>query len=531
MQAIQNPILRGFNPDPSIIRVGEDYYIATSTFEWFPGIQIHHSTDLVHWNVVTHPLNRVSQLDMKGVPDSCGVWAPCLSYKNGTFYLVYSNVKSFHGLWKDTPNYVVTTNDLLGDWSEPVYLGSAGFDGSMFHDEGGKSWFLAMLTDHTDHSNFFGGIVMQEFDESEAKLVGEQFYLTKGTELGCTEGPHLYKKDGYYYLLLAEGGTEYEHAITIMRSKEITGPYELHPSNPILTSWNNPKLELQKSGHGCFVEAQNGDWYVVFLVGRPLTERGRCTLGRETAIEEIIWKEGWPYLKHGGNEPRISIPALDFKPTSVKEFPKRVQFSTEKLDVNFQSLRIPIEESWCSLKEREGFLRLRGRESLSSTHEQSLVARRVQAFHVEASTKLEFTPENFHQMAGLVFYYNTGNFYYLNVSTPKLGNGKQISIISSDVFRMKKHNKIIDVSDQKSIVLRGEMNMDSLQFSFSTDEGNTFQNIGEILDASILSDDYVCQSKEAYEPAFTGTFVGIACQDLAHQKAEAFFEWFQYQEL
>ena len=132
MKTIQNPIIRGFNPDPSILRVGDDYYIVTSTFEWFPGYQIHHSRDLRHWKLVARPLCRVSQLDMLGVPDSCGVWAPCLTYNDGTFYLLFTNVRSFDGEWKDMPNYLVTTGDILGDWSDPIYLNSSGFDASFF---------------------------------------------------------------------------------------------------------------------------------------------------------------------------------------------------------------------------------------------------------------------------------------------------------------------------------------------------------------------------------------------------------------
>ena len=168
---IQNPILKGFNPDPSIIRVANDYYIATSTFEWFPGVQIHHSRDLMHWQLITRPLNRRSQLDMLGVPDSCGVWAPCLSYHQGTYYLVFSNVKSFDGVWKDTPNYLVTTQDIRGDWSEPIFLNASGFDGSLFHDENGRKWYTSMLLDHRK-GKFFGGIILQEYDAQAEKLVG-----------------------------------------------------------------------------------------------------------------------------------------------------------------------------------------------------------------------------------------------------------------------------------------------------------------------------------------------------------------------
>ncbi|MEM8485765.1 MAG: glycoside hydrolase family 43 protein [Bacteroidota bacterium] len=306
MATIKNPILKGFNPDPSIVRVEDDYYIATSTFEWFPGVQLHHSKDLVNWRLLGRPLDRVSQLDLSGIPDSCGVWAPCLSYYNGTFYLVYSNVKSFDGRWKDTPNYLVTATNINGPWSEPIYLNSIGFDGSLFHDSDGRKWYLSMRIDHRQ-KDFFGGIVMQAYDAAAGALVGEVFTLTQGTDLGSTEGPHLYKKDGFYYLLLAEGGTEYGHAVTIMRAREITGPYTPHPENPLLTARNNASLPLQKAGHGDFVETQEGDWYIAFLVGRPLTERGKCILGRETAIERVVWRDGWPFLA-AGNEPREQVP-------------------------------------------------------------------------------------------------------------------------------------------------------------------------------------------------------------------------------
>ena len=262
MSTIENPILRGFNPDPSIVRVGEDYYIATSTFEWFPGVQIHHSRDLKHWELIERPLDRVSQLDLKGVPDSCGVWAPCLSYSDGVFYLVFSNVQSFDGPWKDTPNYLVTANDIHGPWSEPIFLSASGFDGSLFHDDDGSKWYMSMVNDHRIDDGF-GGIILQEYDSEAKQLVGDVHYLTAGTELGLTEGPHIYTKEGFYYLLLAEGGTEYGHAATIMRSESITGPYEAHPGNPIVTSRDNAALELQKAGHASIVQTQLDDWYIV----------------------------------------------------------------------------------------------------------------------------------------------------------------------------------------------------------------------------------------------------------------------------
>jgi len=508
---IKNPILRGFNPDPSIVRVGEDYYIATSTFEWFPGVQIHHSRDLRNWQLVARPLNRLSQLDMRGNPDSCGVWAPCLTYDDGVFYLVYSNVRSFQGVWKDTPNYLVTTTDILGDWSEPIFLTASGFDGSMFHDNDGRKWLLCMLLDHRK-GKFFGGIVMQEYDSKRQRLIGKQYHIFDCTELGITEAPHLYKRNGWYYLITAEGGTEYGHAVTLARSRSIFGPYEVHPENPIITAANHPKNPLQKAGHADLVETQNGDWYAVFLVARPLTERGRCTLGRETAIERVEWrKDDWLYLATDGKEN------------------ERDDFDKSSFNIHFQSLRVPIDESWLSLSERAGYLRMYGRESLSSLHRQSLVAQRVQDFRVEASTCVEFEPTHFQQMAGLVFYYNTYHYMYVHLMGDE-ADRKLLQIIVCDKYEMTEIlDEPIDVTGAKRVYLKGVFDHADIQFYYAIQENN-WQNVGGVLDGSILSDDYVRDEENRYRPAFTGVFVGLCCQDLTGQGLQADFDWWEYRE-
>lgn len=525
---MKNPILKGFNPDPSIIRVGDDYYIATSTFEWFPGVQIHHSKDLQNWKLVGRPLNRMSQLNMVGNPDSCGVWAPCLSYHDGVFYLVYSNVRSFDGVWKDTPNYLVTTKDILGDWSEPIYLGSSGFDGSLFHDDDGRKWFTCMIVDYRK-GTFFGGIVIQEYSEKEQRLIGKQHHIFECTDLGCTEAPHIYKRNGYYYLITAEGGTEYGHAITIARSKTLLGEYELHPENPIISAREVPENYLQKAGHGDLVATQNGDWYVVFLVGRPLTERGRCTLGRETAIEEMEWRaDDWIYPKHN-RVPRFEIPSPNLSVHPFEKEATKDHFYKEKLNIHFQSLRVPITNDWCSLTARKGFLRLYGRESLSSFHYQSLIARRVQSFHIQASTCIEFEPTTFQQMAGLVCYYNTSHFHYLHLMGDESGHRKFLNIITYDNFEMTELEEYVEVSDYQRIFLKADSNRDKIQFYFATTE-NDWQPIGSVLDGSILSDDYV-RGLGLYRPAFTGAFVGLCCQDLSGQNHFADFDWFEYREL
>ena len=529
-RTIQNPIIRGFNPDPSILRMGDDYYIVTSTFEWFPGYQIHHSRDLRHWQLVARPLNRVSQLDMLGVPDSCGVWAPCLTYHEGVFYLLFTNVRSFDGAWKDMPNYLVMTDDILGDWSDPIYLNASGFDASFFHDDDGRTWLTNMLMDHRDNK-FFGGIVLQEYDKKQQKLVGDIHYIFAGTELGRTEGPHIYKRNGYYYLLVAEGGTGYHHAMTLARSRQITGPYEVHPQNPILTAKNNPDLYLQKTGHGDLVQTQDGEWYAVFLASTPQTRYGRCILGRETAIEKVKWcHDDWLYLTCGGNEPRADVEAPNLPDYCFEPIPTRLDFNTKEINIHFQSLRVPMTDDWVNLTDRPGYLRLYGRQSLSSTFQQSLIARRVQAHHIETATCVEFEPITFQQMAGLVCYYNTYHYHYLHIYGNDDGTKKYVGIITCDKYNTVGPFAQVDVTGIARIYLKADFIGYDLQFYYAIEEGE-WQNIGPILDGSILSDDYVKDVHVRYRPCFTGAFVGLCCQDLSGQGLHADFDWFEYREL
>ena len=523
---IKNPVLPGFNPDPSILRVNDDYYIATSTFEWFPGVQIHHSRDLVHWKLIARPLNRLSQLNMAGNPNSCGIWAPCLSYCNGTFYLIYTDVKTFRGIFKDAHNYLVTTNDILGDWSDPVYLNSSGFDPSLFHDDDGRKWLLNMLWDHRRNKHPFGGILLQEYSEKEHKLVGPVRNIFHGTSITKVEGPHLYRHNGYYYLMTAEGGTVFRHAVTMARSRDIAGPYEIDPQNPVLTSYDDPTLELQKAGHASLVETQNGEWYLAHLCGRPLPSRGRCILGRETAIQKVTWtSDGWLRLEDGGNGPRVVVKAPDLPEHKWPEENPRDDFDSEKLNIHFQFLRVPLTEESLSLTERPGFMRLKGGESLSSHHHQSLVVRRQQAFSYTAETRLEFNPETFQQMAGLVCIYDNTSFYYLHVTRDEiLGTCLDVMTCIAGNFDSPLPEKI--KIQEQGCYLRVDVDYDKLRFSYSGN-GEDWTFVGPDFDASTLSDDFDAGGGDAH---FTGTFVGLCCQDLSGRRKPADFDYFEYRE-
>jgi len=361
---IRNPILRGFNPDPSIVRVGDDYYIAVSTFEWFPGVQIHHSRDLKNWRLLSRPLTRASQLNMLGDPDGCGLWAPCLTHADGKFWLIYTDVKRYGrttvggasgASLRDFHNYLVTADAIDGEWSDPIHLNSSGFDPSLFHDDDGKKWLVNQLWDHRPGKNRFAGIVLQEYSPAESRLIGERRVIFEGTTAGLTEAPHLYKRDGWYYLVTAEGGTGWNHTMTMARSRTIDGPYELHPDAYVLTSRYKPHAELQRAGHADLVETQDGDTYAVYLCGRPLPNRGRCVLGRETAIQRLVWGEdGWPRTLDGSGDPTLETPAPSLPEQAWPVAPARADFDDPELPIDFQWLRTPWPDEIFSLTAKPG---------------------------------------------------------------------------------------------------------------------------------------------------------------------------------
>ncbi len=528
---ITNPILPGFNPDPSICRVGDDYYIATSTFEWFPGVQIHHSRDLVNWTLVARPLNRRSQLDMLGCPDSCGIWAPCLTYCDGLFYLIYTNVRRFDGNFKDAPNYLVTCDRVDGNWSEPVYLNSSGFDPSLFHDDDGRKYLINMVWDHRDSRNRFGGILLQEYSVREQKLIGPVHNIFKGTARGLTEGPHLYRIDGDYYLLTAEGGTGYEHAMTFARAKQLLGPYEVDPAPHFVTAKDAPDNLLQRTGHGDIVQTPEGDWYAVHLCGRPMSLHGGrkkcCPMGRETAIQKLVrTEEGWFALAQGGTLSQLAVPAPMAVEVSDTHGLRHCTFDSPQLPIEFQWLRVADPSEFMSLTDNPGKLRLYGRESLGSLYLSALIARRQQHFSFTATTQVTFAPNNFQQMAGLVCYYNAHKFHYLYLSTDDdLGCHLGIMSCTGDPtlavqFPIEPRRVALGTT---SVHLRADVAYEKLQFFWSED-GEAWHPIDCELDYSFISD----EAGKGEGANFTGAFVGMCCQDMSGQGLPADFDYFTY---
>ncbi len=537
MARVENPILPGFHPDPCLVRVGEFYYVATSTFEWWPGVRIHRSCDLVQWELAGYALTRRSQLDLRGVPDSGGVWAPALSHAHGLFWLVYTNTRGLNGPYKDLRNYLVTAPRVEGPWSDPVELNASGFDPSLFHDDAGRAWLLNQLWRPSTGVDAFAGIVLQEFSLTERRLIGEPKNIFRGSALGITEGPHLYRKDGFYYLVTAEGGTGWNHAATVARSRTIDGPYELSPHHPLLTSSDEPANPLQKSGHASFVQTPAGEWFIAHLCSRPVGARRRCLLGRETALQRLDWPAGdWPRLAGGGHAPRAFVEiggSADADRTAPSCLPTFTDdFSVAALDPRWNTLREPADASWSSLDERPGWLRLRGRSSLLSAFDQSLVGFRLLHQRCRVATRLEFSPRSFQQCAGLALFYNAANFYYAAVSASDAGR-RELRLIACDNRRWRDDLVApLPLPPTGAIELSAQLAGETLRFFFSLNSaaadpaGGPPQPLGPVLDATTLSDDHAIDGGVGW--AFTGPFAVLCAQDSSDLKISADFDWFRY---
>lgn len=286
MLTYENPIIPGFYPDPSVCRVGEDYYLVNSSFEFFPGVPLWHSRDLLHWEQIGHVLTRDSQLPLENCRTSGGIYAPTIRWRDGRFYMITTNVSN-------GGNFFVWTDDIRGEWSEPVYIDQGGIDPSLFWDDDGTVYYTGTHSDESGRP----GIGMFPVDLETGKRLGETKIIWYGTGGKCPEGPHLYKINGWYYLMIAEGGTEYGHMETIARSRSVWGPYESCPHNPIVTHRNaHREVEFHAVGHADLVEAPDGKWWMVCHAIRPSIFMLHHT-GRETMLLPVEWDEnGWPVV-------------------------------------------------------------------------------------------------------------------------------------------------------------------------------------------------------------------------------------------
>jgi xylan 1,4-beta-xylosidase len=503
---IQNPILKGFCPDPSIIRVKDDYYIATSTFEWWPGVRLWHSKDLKNWEQKTSPLNRESQLNLRGIPSSGGIWAPDLSYNNGTFFLIYTVVTTHKIPFYNTHNYLVTAKNIDGPWSEPVYLQSRGFDPSLFHDQDGKTYVITMV-------NGFKGIILQEYSLTSQTLVGEISYILTTSYASKTEGPHLYHFDDYYYLVVAEGGTGINHQVSVLRSKTLRGTYVRNPNNPLITSVGF-STSLRKAGHGSIVQTQEGEYYLAYLCARTIPSSNLTPLGRETALARIILhKNGWFSLATGTQSPATTVAM----PTGLREWKCPQEPDTEYF---CNETHLPLW--WSTLRTKrdddiafDGLnLILHGRESLNSLQDVTLIAKRCIYHNFSAETRLSFNPHEATEAAGISYFYNTENFIALVQSVDE---EKRDCIVLITNQNGTIHTDSIPVSIKHSITFKLDIQNGYVHCYYATEDDEVYHPLSSCIDASCISDEKA--------KGFTGAQIALYCHDMTGQRSASKFEY------
>jgi xylan 1,4-beta-xylosidase len=507
-RTISNPVLRGARPDPSILRVEDEYYLATSTFEWYPGVRLHRSRDLVTWTSLGGALDETRLLDLSGCPDSGGVWAPNLTYADETFFLVYSNVSTYAGGFTDCPNYVVTAPSIEGPWSDPVLLHARGFDASLVHD-GDESWLINLAHDWRPGHSGSLGLEATRFDRATCRLIGESERIVLPEKSGWIEGPNLYRIGDWYYLLTADGGTGYDHQVTVARSRDLHGPYERDPHGPLITARDHPDLPLQKAGHGSLVRTQMGEWYLAYLVARPQSQRGPCILGRETALAQITWTDdGWPRVPTG--LPSLTVPAPDL--------PAADQDPDPDPGPQWSTLRRPASEEWISWAEdaSQSHVRLRGGRSPGSLLGASLVARPADSPRCGFEATIDYAPRGIQHLAGITAYYNSENWYFLHVTADDDGR-RVLRVARSDHGRVT-----IDELEQQPVPgerLHLGLDLDGAELTFRFDTGDSddgWQRIGAAYDATVLSDEHAVVIDDGLirSLGFTGTFLGLWAWDL-----------------
>ncbi|RAJ10259.1 glycoside hydrolase family 43 protein [Arenibacter echinorum] len=529
----KNPILPGFYPDPSICRVGDDYYIVNSSFSFFPGIPIFHSKDLSNWKQIGHVLDRPSQLNLTDEWMSAGLYAPSLRYHEGTFYLINTLMGAKEG--KQGGNFYVTAKNAAGPWSDPIWLDEIdGIDPSFFFDNDGKAYIVnnGPVADGKPRYSGHRSVWLQEFNLKTQKPIGKRVELLNGgidpsTNPIWIEGPHLFNKDGFYYLLCAEGGTGIEHREVILRSKNIWGPYEVGKDNPILTQFGLPenrKNPVTCTGHADFVDTPDGDWVSVFLGCQPY-EGEHFNTGRQTFILPVEWKKGkWPMILEKGKSVPFDV-SLPLKPAegkvSFQDYSSdwKDDFDSLKLNFEWNFIRTP-KEKWYNID--NGKLTIDARPiSIDEVGNPSFIGRRLQHKKAEFITNVTLIQsqgkyEGRPMEAGIVAYQNE-EFYYKLVLERK-ENGYYL-ILSSATQEFDKI-QLNDYKPGQSIFLKMQIIEKDFQTYYSLDETN-WKPLGSKLDARHLS------TKSA--GGYIGAYFGLYAHAKSSQKAV--FNWAKYKEL
>jgi xylan 1,4-beta-xylosidase len=511
-----NPILPGFYPDPTICRVGDDYYLVTSTFEYFPGLPIFHSKDLVNWRQIGHVLTRPSQLNLDDVRFSGGLYAPTLRHHNGTFYLINTMVDGKGA--GQSGNFIVTAPDILGPWSDPIWLpGARGIDPSLFFDDDGRVWYTGNRGVKEPRYSGHCEIWLQELDVKTMQLIGPDYALWEGAlkDAIWPEGPHLYKINGTYYLLIAEAGTSHDHAVCIARSESVTGPYVGYPRNPILThrhlGWTYPIMGV---GHPDLVETQAGEWWMVVL-GMRLYGGDHFNLGRETFLVPITWEHDWPVANIGVGVVQLEGVAPDLPEHKWPDIPARDDFDNDTLALHWNFLRTPRTDFWSV---QEGKLRLKLRpETIMEPVNPSFIGRRQQHINFICTAHLDFTPLSEHECAGLVLLQNH-NFQFRLLITQ--ANGKR-------VVQLIRREQGVDTTLATQEIVAGPLTLKvtavGQDYSFYLADTPLAKNVdGRILSTTTAG-------------GFVGTYIGMYASSNGQESINYadwdWFEYFEYKEL
>ncbi len=518
-ETFQNPILPGFYPDPSICRVGDTYYMVNSSFEWYPGLPIHRSKDLVNWEKIGYGLHDPDQIAYRdGLDNSHGIFAPTIRYHEGTFYIITTMIGQ-------GGNFIITSNNPSGPWSKPMWIKDApGIDPSLFWDDDGRCYYTGTGAIDGTKGEWPGksGIWMQEIDPDRGVLIGEKKQLTYGhaSNARWAEGPHLYKIDGEYLLLIGEGGTGEFHAVTVFNSKELWGPYISNHANPVMTHRHLGKTHpIGQTGHADLVQTQNGDWWSVMLAKRHVD--GFVTLARETFLAEVkmtnqetgitpVFNPGKGLLLTEQKRPNLPW-------TPVSEIPGRDEFDKQTLGLEWNFLRTPTYE-WYSLEEGKIEIQLRP-ETVNELVNPSFIGQRARHHNYLASTKLSFQSRKRNEKAGLVIYRRHGNNYQLLKTSDKIvliksfqeGNKGDFEpqIVASVPFR------------GKEAVLGASVEGVKVQFLYGKNE-NDLKPIVQPQDYSLISDEVAKR--------FNGVYVGMyATSEGIESNNSAIFDWFEYE--
>ena len=519
-EAFHNPLLPGFYPDPSICRVGDDYYMVTSSFVYYPGLPIFHSKDLVHWEQIGHGIHRPDQLDYKNCETSLGLWAPSIRYHEGLFYIINTFVSGGREVYRD--NYIITAKDPAGPWSDPVFVeGADGIDSSLFFDDDGSLWYVGNFICEERLYEGHQGIYLNELDPVTFQFKGPRYIIWDGvkTRGKWIEAPHIYKKDGWYYLLVAEGGTFVNHSVQMARCRTINGDYEICPRNPILTHRHMPLLNpISVTGHADIVETQNGEWWMVLLAVRPY-QGAHYNLGRETFMVPIIWAEdGWPMVDNetGLIQETERLPKL---PRTVYPLmPETDNFEHDTLQMQWNTVHPPVEPFY-SLTNRLGFLRIQTRpDVIEEICTPSFICRRQRHKVFLAKAAMEFVPASEQEEAGIALIQDD-RFNYIMVlrrkeeqdylQLYKTEGGTRTLIIETPVKHVPR------------IYLSVQGNVTDYDFYYGYNDQEMIP-LKTGLDASLLS--------SVVNEGFTGAYLGMYTSS-NHQPStnHADFDWFTYQ--